>query len=52
MLLLFAFESISTIDDQRKKLEAHCFSWIMPLLGAAAAVTGIAVLFRLGFWGI
>jgi len=52
MLLLFAFESISTTGEQRKKLEAYWISWIMPLLGAAAAITGIAVLFRLGFWGI
>jgi hypothetical protein len=52
ILLLFGFENISTAGEQHKKLEAHWFTWIMPLLGAVAAVTGIVVLFRLGFWGI
>lgn len=52
VLLLFAFESISSFSGQRKKVEAYWFSWILPLVGAAAAVAGVAVLFRLGFWGV
>src|SRR5262249_5219947 len=51
VLLLFAFESLSAIGEQRKRLEAHWLAWFMPLLGAAAAVTGVVVLFRMGFWG-